>query len=179
MAQPDFVPIAPRDRVRTTERMPVPTSWVPDRPGELSTLRPPRGAGFGTTGPDQGYALKLAHRFEDRLELDAGATAHDAVAGCVPVALRRASQFGRSPVIYDLEFAFTLFGFLGGAPADLVEFRHNYFEGSAHDYWDQRDIADLVPISTLALTPAQVRARLSDWKSLLAPDPDEEPVLQD
>ena len=39
--------------------------------------------------------------------------------GCLNIALKRASMFGRAPVIYDLEFAYSLFGFLGGAPAEL------------------------------------------------------------
>lgn len=167
MAQPDFVPVAPGDRVRAVERLPVPDSWKPDRPGELVGNRPPEGTQLGTTGPDQGYALKLARRFEDRLELADGEHGEDVVAGCLGVALRRASLFGRSPVIYDLELAFTLFGYLGGGPAELVEFRRPFFDAASHHYWDQRDIADLVPEETLRLAPAQVRERLGDWRSLL------------
>jgi hypothetical protein len=171
MAQPDFVPVAPGDRVRTPERMPAPEQWKVDRPGELAGLRPPSGASFGVAGPDQGYALKLARRFEGRLVLAGGEHSEDAVAGGVGVALKRAARFGRSPVIYDLELAFSLFGFLGDAvPADLVEFRRSYFDAASHDYWDQREIADLVPDSTLALSPADVRSRVAggDWRSLLA-----------
>jgi hypothetical protein len=171
MAQPDFVPVAPGDRVRTPERMPAPEHWLVDRPGELTGLRPPVGTAFGVPGPDQGYAMKLARRFEGRLVLAPGEHVEDAVAGALGVALKRAAQFGRSPVIYDLELAFSLFGFLGdGVPADLVDFRHTYFEAASHDYWDQRDIVDLVPDSTLALSPADVRSKVAagDWRSLLA-----------
>jgi hypothetical protein len=173
MAQPDFVPVAPGDRVRTPERMPAPEHWVLDRPGELAGLRPPVGPAFGVPGPDQGYALRLARRFEGGLALAPGEHAEDAVAGAIGVALKRAARFGRSPVIYDLELAFSLFGYLGEAgavPADLVEFRRGYFEAASHDYWDQREIADLVPDSTLALSPADVRSRVAagDWRSLLA-----------
>lgn len=172
MAQPDFVPVAPGDRVRTPERMPAPTQWRVDRPGELTGLRPPVGGSFGVPGPDQGYALKLARSFEGRLTLAPGEHAEDAVAGCVGIALKRAARFGRSPVVYDLELAFSLFGFFGdggAAPADLVEFRRPYFEAASHAYWDTRDIADLVPEETLSLSPADVRARVAagDWRSLL------------
>jgi hypothetical protein len=167
VAQPDFVPVSPRDRVRTAETLPIPDRWTVSRPGELEGMRPPEGRSFGNTGPDQGYALKLAKRFVDRLELAPGEHAEDAIAGCLGVALRRAARFGRAPVIYDLEFAFTLFGFLGGGPDDLVDFRQPYFEAAAHDYWDQRDIADLVAEDTIALSPAAVRSRLGEWKSLL------------
>ena len=169
MAQPDFVPMTLGDRVRTADVLPIPDRWEATRPGELEGLRPPEGRSFGSTGPDQGFALKLAKRFESRLELSPGEHAEDAVAGCVGVALRRAARFGRAPVIYDLELAFTLFGYLGGAPAELIEFRRPYFDAASHDYWDQRDIADLVDEATLALSPADVRGRLPEWRSLLVP----------
>jgi hypothetical protein len=167
VAQPDFVPMTLGDRVRTADTLPIPDRWEATRPGELTGLRPPEGRSFGSTGPDQGYALKLAKRFEDRLVLEDGEHAADAVAGCLGVALRRAARFGRAPVIYDLEFAFTLFGYLGGAHRELVEFRLPYFGAASHDYWDQRDIADLVVDGTYDLSPADVRSRIgSDWRSL-------------
>ena len=174
MAQPDFVPVSHGDRVRTSDVLPSPDSWRATRPGELEGLRPPTGRAFGNAGPDQGFGLKLAKRFTDRLELQPGERAEDAISGCLGVALRRASRYGRAPVIYDLEFAFTLFGFLGGAPADLLEFRRPYFDAVSHDYWDQRDVADLVAEETLALSPADVRGRLGQWRSMLVElEPDE------
>ena len=169
MAQPDFVPMTLGDRVRTADVLPIPDRWEATRPGELEGLRPPEGRSFGNTGPDQGFALKLAKRFAERLELAPGEHAEDAISGCLGVALRRAARFGRAPVIYDLELAFTLFGFLGGAPPALVEFRRPYFDAASHDYWDQRDIADLVDDETLALSPAEVRSRLGEWRSMLVP----------
>jgi hypothetical protein len=169
MAQPDFVPMTLGDRVRTADTLPIPDRWEATRPGELEGLRPPDGRSFGNTGPDQGFALKLAKRFRDRLELQEDEHAEDAIAGALGVALRRAARFGRAPVIYDLEFAYTLFGFLGGAPADLLEFRRPFFDAASHDYWDQRDIADLVKEETLMLSPAEVRSCLADWRSMLVP----------
>ena len=76
---------------------------------------------MGRQGPDQGYALLLARRFADRLELAPDEHAEDAVAGCMVVAMARASLFGRAPVIHDLDLAFTLWGYLGGAPPELVD----------------------------------------------------------
>jgi hypothetical protein len=167
MAQPDFVPMTLGDRVRTADTLPIPDRWEATRPGELEGLRPPEGRSYGHTGPDQGFGLKLAKRFRDRLQLQPGEHAEDAISGCLGVALRRASRFGRAPVIYDLELAFTLFGFLGEAPDDLLEFRRPYFDAASHDYWDQRDITDLVSEETLALSPAQVRSQLGEWRSML------------
>ena len=169
MAQPDFVPMTLGDRVRTADVLPIPDRWEATRPGELEGLRPPEGRSFGNTGPDQGFGLKLAKRFRERLELQPGEHAEDAISGCLGVALRRAAKFGRAPVIYDFELAYTLFGFLGGAPAELLEFRRPYFDAASHDYWDQRDIADLVAEDTLALSPVEVRTRLADWRSMLVP----------
>lgn len=168
MAQPDFVPVSDTDRVRPADRLPAPAAWEATRPADLPGLRPPSGRSMGATGPDQGYGLKLARRFRDRLELQPHEHAEDAVAGALAVGLKRAAQFGRAPVIYDFELAYSLFGFLGGAPADLLAYRRGLFAGADHDYWTQRRIADLVPTETLRLTPAQVRDQMGTWKTMLA-----------
>lgn len=167
MTQPDYVPVSAADRVRPVERLPVARAWRADRPADQANPRIPTGPRFGHTGPDLGYGLKLARRFADRLELAEGESADDAVAGCFAVGSRRAAEFGRAPVIYDMEFAYTCWGYLGGAPAGLVAFRVPLFQSAAHDYWIQRDIADRVRDEALRLTPAEVRARLADWRSLL------------
>ncbi len=138
-----------------------------DRPGEVVGAAPPVGAGLGSQGPDQGYALKLAERFAGRLVLAAGERSDDALAGCVAVALRRASLFGRAPVVHDLRLALELFGFLGDADADLVAWRRPRFAGAAghHGYHVRLHLADLVPTETLRLTPDAARAE--NWRSLL------------
>ena len=167
MTQPEYVPIATPDRVRPAERLPPARSWRPERPGDTPAPVPPKGAKFGSAGPDLGYGLLLAHRFEDRLKLEAGESAEDAIAGCFGVGARRASTFGRAPVIYDMEFAFTLWGFLGAAPRDLIGFRRALFAQASHHYWEQREIVDRVNEEALRLTPAQVRDQLNDWKRLI------------
>lgn len=167
MPQPDFVPDAKADHVRVTERLPVPDSWITDRPGEITGTRQPTGPQLGSAGPDQGFGLKLANSFLSKLELQPHEHAADAVAGAIPVGLKRASIFGRAPVIHDFTFAFTLFGFLGEAPADLLEMRKLLFSEASHHYETQREIADSVPESTLRLQPEQVRAQLLSWRSLL------------
>lgn len=170
MAAPEYVPVAPQDRPRRAEQLPPARHWMADRPGDFAQRRrQPVGPRLGRPGPDLGYVLTLVPRFDDRLVLGEGEHRGDADAGCVAVAMRRASLFGRAPVIYDLEFAYSLFGFLRpDPPADLVAERRRRFAGAAHHYWDQREIADRVPDATLRLAPAEVDARLSDWRSLLA-----------
>jgi len=168
VAAPEYVPVSLNELPRLKEPIPAPLAWKADRPADLKGAGQPRGDKFGSPGPDQGYALTLARRFDDRLVLVEAEHKEDVVAGCLGVATKRSSLFGRAPVIYDLELAFTLWGFLGEAPCDRVEFRKPLFEGARDHYWGQRKISDLVPEETLRLTPKQVRERLSGWRSLLA-----------
>lgn len=172
MPQPEYVPIRAADEVRPVERLPAPRRWRPDRPADLGPGARGRGRGLGVPGPDQGYGLLLAHRFSGRLLLAPGESEHDAVTSAVAVALKRAALFGRAPVTADLELAFGLLGYLGEeAPEDLVSARRRWVDGSAHQYWQGRDLADRVPDETLRLTPLQVQERLASWRDLIRADP--------
>ncbi len=167
MTQPSFVPIVEADQVRQAYSLTVPGTWTQSRPSELRGPAQPTGPLMGVPGPDQGYALKLARRFEDQLELDEGESAEDVIAGCTAVAMRRASVFGRAPVIFDLAFAFTLWGFLGDAPAELIAARAPLFRSASHHYTARRMIADSVTGEALRLDAEAVAARLSEWQELL------------
>ena len=168
MAQPDYVPLVTSDRVRPSSRLSTPGHWSQDRPAEIASLRQPVGAKLGATGPDLGFGLKLAKRVAQRGVLSEGEDVADAIAGCFAAGTRRSSIFHRSPVIYDMEWAFALWGFLPGAPVDLVAYRRPIFAGAHHDYYRQRAIADAVADEALKLTPAEVQAGLKDWRKLLA-----------
>jgi hypothetical protein len=167
VTQPSFVPIVEADQVRPAYRLQVPNIWTQSRPSELRGSSQPEGSQLGNPGPDQGFALKLARRFEDRLQLVDGESSEDAIAGCTAVAMRRCARFGRAPAVYDLSFGFTLWGFLGGAPADLVEARGPLFRSASHHYKAQRTIADCVVEESLRLTPEAVAARLGHWRELV------------
>jgi hypothetical protein len=167
VTQPSFVPIVEADQVRSAYQLRVPSIWTQSRPSELRGATRPAGLQLGSPGPDQGFALKLARRFEDRLVVAEGESGEDAMAGCTAVAMRRCARFGRAPAVYDLSFAFTLWGFLGGAPADLLEFRAPLFRSAAHEYRAQRAIADCVVEEALRLTPEAVAERLGQWRELL------------
>jgi hypothetical protein len=174
MAQPEYVPgpspaSTRRGAIVPGEVLPAHPGWKAERPGDhVPGERPPAGAAFGAPGPDQGYALLLARRFEPRLQLATGEKSEDAVAGCLGVALRRASMFHRAPVTPDLELAFGVWGFLTlQPPAGLVEMRRPLFQGAAHHYWDQREIAGLVKVETLRLKPAEAIGRVGgEWRQL-------------
>ena len=170
MAQPEYVPVIPRNRVRVSERLPTPEGWVADRVAEVRQRgSQPTGRQLGVAGPDQGYALKLARHLRDRIVLGPADHLDDVVAGCVGVALRRAARYGRAPVLSDVELGLAVWGFLGEAPGDLAEFRRPLFESAAHHYNDLRAIADRVPAATLELTPGEVQSRLAHggWRVLL------------
>lgn len=167
MTQPSFVPIVEADQVRRAYQLRVPSIWTQSRPSELRGPSRPGKFKIGSPGPDQGFALKLARRFEERLVLGAGESAEDAIAGCTAVAMRRCAHFGRAPAVYDLSFGFTLWGYLGGAPVDLLEARAPLFRSAAHHYQAQRAIADSVTPDSLRMTPEEVAARLDQWRELL------------
>jgi hypothetical protein len=168
MTQPKFAPIQIDDQVRDAYKLKTPAAWAPTRPADFRPGAELKGRGYGTAGPDQGYALHLVRHIEDRVQLAAGELLDDAKAGCVAIALRRAAVFGRAPVMTDLEMAFTLAGYLGAAPSDLLAWRKTAFAGLAHDGWAEVVLASGIPESTLRLTPAAVGEKLaSGWRELL------------
>lgn len=171
MAAPEYVPVDRTRLLRTYTSPPRrPGTWLADRPAELVDDGQPSGPLLGNPGPDQGYVLRLARQFHGKLVLTAGEHERDALAGACAVALKRASIFGRAPVVHDLTVALTVWGFLGQADPALVQARHHLFEEAAHphQYSSVRKITDLVPEATLRLTPQQVtEAHRSDWRSLL------------
>ena len=162
MTQPTFVPIAKADEVRPARQLEVPRGWMSDRPAELRWPARPGGPGRGQPGPDQGYALRLARRFEERLRLVEGESPEDVVVGCALVAARRSGLFGRAPSTPDLRVAFSVWGFLDEAPpAELVAARRRAFPSAAHDYVVQRAIVDSVPEDLLRLGPDEVAAQVA------------------
>jgi hypothetical protein len=170
VAAPEYVPQPAIQQVRSYSSPPRrPEPWIADRPGELHGPQP-RGERLGSPGPDQGYVLRLARRFQGHLQLAPGEDEDDAVAGGVAVALKRASLLGRAPVMPDLTVAFTIWGFLGEAPEELVELRRRLFAevASPHHYPELRRIVDLVSDDVLRKSPQEIaEAHRRDWRSLL------------
>jgi hypothetical protein len=172
MAAPKFARVSPVDDARAYASPDVvPPSWKPDRPADLIGFQP-EGPRLGYQGPDQGFALKIANGFSDRLQLQPGERSVDAVQGCLGIALRRASIFSRAPVVHDLTIAFTIWGFLDSTPpAELLAARARLFEGvsnTLHHYDEARELVDMVPEATLRMTPAQVKAAYpARWKELV------------
>jgi hypothetical protein len=143
---------------------------MPDRPADIIGFQP-EGPRLGFQGPDQGCALKIAKTFADKVHLQQGERFDDVVGGTLGIALRRASEYSRAPVVHDLTIAFTIWGFLDpSAPAELLAVRLPLFAGLgnlAHHYEQARALVDQVPDATLRMTPAQVAAEYPGrWRDL-------------
>lgn len=171
MAAPKFAPVSPTDTPRSYASPDhVPDRWMPDRPGDLRGGQP-AGTRLGAQGPDQGYALKLAERLRSEVKVQPGESVEDALRGATLIGLRRASLFGRAPVIHDLRLGLMIWGFLDpDPPADVVAARKSRFEGVAnvaHHYAEGRAIADMVPEATLRMSLDQVAAEPPGrWRAL-------------
>jgi len=171
MAAPKFAPVPANENARYYESPEyVPEPWKPDRPAEIEG-RQPAGQRLGYQGPDQGYVLTLAERLRDTVQVQSRESVADAIQGSINIALRRASLYGRAPVVYDVRLALTIWGWLDGeAATDLVDRRRELFGGlgAGHHYTEGRMVVDIVPESTLRLTPEAAAAAYAagDWREL-------------
>lgn len=178
MSAPQYVPAEPLQPMRAYRSNPWrPEPWEPDRPAELEGWQPDEEL-FGNPGPDHGYTLLLASRFEDRLVLADREKPGDVLAGAAAIANRRSALFGRGPMLHDLTLALTVFGYLSEAPGELVEMRGALFsEVSFHlHYQERRKLAAMVPEWVLRSSHQRVAALAErDWRLLFQPE-DPEPT---
>jgi len=170
MAVDPYVPTRPEDAPRRSVAIPPAAGWLAVRPGDID---PAVGSGckgvlFGTPGPDSGYALTLAERFHHQITIKAPETIHDAEALAAGFAMRRGGLFGRAPIQPDVELGFTLFGWLGDPPAELVEWRRLAVAGADHDYAKRVGLIEAIPEWVVRHKIDDIRARLgTDWRHLL------------
>jgi hypothetical protein len=157
MTQPTFVPISEADQVRPARHLHVPGAWTASRVAELGGPTALSGRSVGTPGPDAGFALRLARRFEHDLKLGQGESEHDVLLGAALIASRRAALFGRAPCIYDVQFALALWDFLVDATPERQAARQAAFSSVAHDYVAQRALVDAIAEDTLRLAPADAQ----------------------
>ena len=168
MSAPRYAPINPVAQPRTY-RSPdhVPTSWTAGRRGEIDGGQP-AGPRLGVQGPDQGYVLRLVRLAEPRIVLQPHEHLEDASAGIAAIALRRASHYGRAPVMHDVDFAIEIWGWnLAQPPADLLARRHEMWEGAGHDYAMVRELAVRVGDVGLGMPAAKVAESMpAAWMAL-------------
>jgi hypothetical protein len=167
-----FVPSDPSARPRQQQNLPpgvaLPPAgdWRSDRPGDLGPDQP-GGALIGRPGPNVGYAYTLAQRAKDRLRLGPYEHAHDAIAVIAEVAGKRAAQFGRAPVIGDVELAIALLGYDGSADEAFVKVRSALVHEAGHDYRRRRAVVDAVPDAILRLRVNQATSEIESWRASL------------
>lgn len=165
MAAPEYVPTPPLTRHWYKSPTRRPGSWVADRPGEIGGLQP-QGERLGSPGPDQGFVDHLLDTVEDGLVAGPHEHVADLRAAVGAVALKRASLYGRAPVIHDVTAAITLLGFDKPAPSGeagerrallLAECHHPHF------YVRLREIADKVPAEALKRPISEITAAVAEW----------------
>ena len=137
---------------------------MPDRPGEVAPDEL-GGHGLGSPGPDQGYALILAERLAGTLHLSEGEHEKDALAVAAALGMKRASTFGRAPILADLRIGADVWGLRrSDTPDDLVDLRRELFDEAhhPHSYTKLRGIVDATPAEFLHRPIADIEADLAD-----------------
>jgi hypothetical protein len=147
--------------------MPPSRSWRADRPGDLGAMQP-KGALLGSPGPNVGYALRLANRVRDAMNLEPHEEAEDAVAVVAALAMKRAATFGRAPTVNDVDFAMELLGYLGDAPEDVRTWRPDVVRAAAHDYTVRRAVVDTVGTGLLRLPITDLPEHLAIVREAMA-----------
>jgi hypothetical protein len=169
-----YVPSEIGDRPRQQQNLPpglaLPPAgdWRADRPGDLASSgisAPQNAALMGRPGPNVGYAYTLAARVCSRLRLSPHEHGEDVIAVLAEIAGKRATLFGRAPVIGDIDVAVELLGYDGTADDAFVELRARLTHDAAHDYTHRRELVDAVPEDLLRVRGAQLAERVAEWRA--------------
>lgn len=146
-------------------------SWSPGRPGELGGPDDHEwGGGFGTTGPDAGYALSLVAGRE--LDLAEGEHRSNADVAVAAVASARSSLFGRAPTMKDVDLAMVLLGYDSeGVPVKTAEVlasnRIEWFAAASHHPDKLTSFLTAVDADVLRLTAAEACGRMANGDKLI------------
>ncbi len=147
-------------------KIPPARSWRADRPGDLPVGQP-HGKLLGSPGPNVGYALKLVELRRDALVLAPHEHADDALAVIAEIAMKRAAEYGRAPVMHDVDVAIELLGYLGDADPEYVTWRVHAVEGAHHTYRERRALVDAIPIDVLRLAPSVIGEHVGEARQAL------------
>lgn len=139
MGQEPNIRLGFEDLPRATGKPAAPSRWTPRRPGDMATPADvPWGGGFGTPGPDTGFAFK----FVKELELPGGEHLRsDLEAAILAVVAARASAVGRAPTPNDATVAIELLGMDGRSVES--------FDGLAHDRARLNELVASIPSDRL------------------------------
>jgi hypothetical protein len=170
-----FVPADPADLPRQQQNLPPGTAlpparrWRSDRPGDLESASP-QGGLFGTPGPNVGFAYTLAQHVADRIELAEHEDIHDVIPVIAEIAGRRAGQFGRAPVINDVEVAMSMLGYDGSADPAFSRARALLVHEAGHSYYRRRAIVEAVPEALLRRPPGDLDSAVYEWRRTITED---------
>ncbi|HET8991268.1 MAG TPA: hypothetical protein VFN59_09245 [Acidimicrobiales bacterium] len=152
MAQPSFAPVPEAGEVRPTMPTQPPEIGRATRPGLLRHAPRARGH-YGNPGPNEGYALTLAARAAEALEVEHAHDREEIALAVGLVAAKRASLIGRGPTPGDVERAMELLGVRASVTNEVAR----RFRGLSHSYAAQRDLVDTIDDAAL-LAPIAGRA---------------------
>lgn len=157
MAQQPNIEIGPSDRPRPELRPDASKRWRPEqRPGVITApAMVPRGEGFGTPGPDTGWAITLISR------ADIPGLSEGMVKVLAALMGARASSFGRAPTLEDLEVARLVCGMDPALPDELRRRARRWVEAVPHERPPGRTALSEVGLDVLRETPAVVRLWLT------------------
>jgi len=142
--------------------LPAAQAWRADRPGDLVAGQP-TGNLLGRPGPNVGYAVMLAGRLRDSLQLAPHEHQADALAVIAELGMKRSAAYGRAPTMSDVQVAATLLGYQGEVDDAFAAWRGEVTHGADHEYGVRRALVDAVPDAVLRLPP-RVPALLADFR---------------
>jgi hypothetical protein len=143
--------------------LPAAHAWKADRPGDLVAGQP-TGNLLGRPGPNVGYAVTLAARLRDSVQLAPHEHLADALAVIAELGMKRSASYGRAPTMPDVEVAATLLGYQGDVDDAFAAWRAEAVHGADHEYGVRRGIVDAVPDAALRLPP-KVPGLLADFRA--------------
>jgi hypothetical protein len=116
----------------------------------------PSGDGFGSPGPDAGFAKTLISRAE------IGDRSPELEAVLAAIMTTRASSFGRAPTVGDLEAAMAMCGIGGGDVPDWVHERcEHWMHAISHDKPKGKTAVSELDRDLLRMKPEEIRSTLS------------------
>lgn len=170
MSTQDFVSPKRIDEPRHEQNMPegvdtpIPDAWTPARPGDsLDDSRSESEHLLGNAGPNVGYALSLIAHQRDNIVLAAHEHAHDVEPLLGEIAMRRASHFGRAPMMGDVTFAMKLLSYDVEPTQGEEKWRPRLVHDCGHNEHRRRIIVNSIPEEIVEGSHVDVKAAISGW----------------
>lgn len=170
MSTQDFITPSPVDSPRHDQNMPegnvtpVPKSWKASRPGYVDyRQRRESEMLLGNSGPNVGYALKLTAREIKNFYLVSSEHEHDVEILLAEIAMRRASQVGRAPIVSDVHFAMHLLGYDQEPTQGEEKWRPQLVNGCGHDEHRRRIIVNSIPQMIIEGEKGHLNEAISGW----------------